>query len=31
MVEKIINAIDEAYEIGDTFIFIHEDPPETWP
>ena len=28
MVEKIINAIDEAYAIGDTLIFIHEDPPE---
>jgi hypothetical protein len=28
MVEKITAAIDEAYEIGDTLIFIHEDSPE---
>jgi hypothetical protein len=28
MVEKITTAIDEAYEIGDTLIFIHEDVPE---
>lgn len=28
MVEKITNAIDEAYEIGETLIFLHEDPPE---
>ena len=28
MVEKITNAIDEAYEIGDTVIFLHEDSPE---
>jgi len=28
MVEKITGAIDEAYEIGDTLIFIHEDVPE---
>jgi phenylpyruvate tautomerase PptA (4-oxalocrotonate tautomerase family) len=28
MVEKITNAIDEAYEIGDTLIFLHEDSPE---
>ena len=27
MVEKITAAIDEAYEIGDTLIFIHEDVP----
>jgi phenylpyruvate tautomerase PptA (4-oxalocrotonate tautomerase family) len=28
MVEKITAAIDEAYEIGDTLIFLHEDSPE---
>ena len=28
MVEKITAAIDEAYEIGDILIFIHEDVPE---
>ena len=28
MVKKITAAIDEAYEIGDTLIFIHEDVPE---
>jgi phenylpyruvate tautomerase PptA (4-oxalocrotonate tautomerase family) len=28
MLEKITAAIDEAYEIGDTLIFIHEDVPE---
>ena len=28
MVEKMTGAIDEAYEIGDTLIFIHEDVPE---
>jgi phenylpyruvate tautomerase PptA (4-oxalocrotonate tautomerase family) len=28
MVEKITHAIDEAYEIGDTLIFLHEYPPE---
>jgi hypothetical protein len=28
MIEKITAAIDEAYEIGDTLIFIHEDSPE---
>ena len=28
MVEKITVAINEAYEIGDTLIFIHEDVPE---
>lgn len=27
MVEKITAAIDEAYEIGDTLIFLHEDSP----
>ena len=28
MVEKITAAIDEAYEIGDSLIFLHEDSPE---
>lgn len=28
MVEKITSAIDEAYQIGDTLIFVHEYPPE---
>jgi hypothetical protein len=28
MVEKITVAIDEAYEIGDALIFIHEDVQE---
>lgn len=28
MVEKITTAIDEAYQIGDTLIFLHEDQPE---
>jgi hypothetical protein len=28
MVENIVNAIDEAYAISDTLIFIHEDPQE---
>ena len=28
MVEKITAAIDEAYQIGDTLIFLHEDSPE---
>ena len=28
MLEKITTAIDEAYQIGDTLIFLHEDPPE---
>jgi phenylpyruvate tautomerase PptA (4-oxalocrotonate tautomerase family) len=28
MMEKITAAIDEAYEIGDTLIFLHEDSPE---
>jgi phenylpyruvate tautomerase PptA (4-oxalocrotonate tautomerase family) len=28
MVEKITAAIDEAYEIGDTLIFLHEDAAE---
>jgi len=28
MIEKITAAIDEAYEIGDTLIFLHEDAPE---
>jgi phenylpyruvate tautomerase PptA (4-oxalocrotonate tautomerase family) len=28
MVEKITTAIDEAYQIGDTLIFLHEDSPE---
>ena len=28
MVEKIPAAIDEAYEIGDTIIFLHEDAAE---
>ena len=28
MVEKITAAIDEAYQIGDTLIFIHEDSRE---
>jgi hypothetical protein len=25
--EEITNAIVEAYEIGDTLTFIHDDPP----
>jgi phenylpyruvate tautomerase PptA (4-oxalocrotonate tautomerase family) len=28
MVEKITAAIDEAYHIGDTLIFLREYPPE---
>jgi len=28
MVEKITNAIDEAYHIGDTLIFLREYPAE---
>ncbi len=28
MVEKITAAIDEAYRIGDTLIFLREYPPE---
>jgi len=28
MVEKITTAIDEAYRIGDTLIFLHESSPE---
>jgi hypothetical protein len=28
MVEKITTAIDEAYHIGDTLIFLREYPPE---
>ena len=28
MVEKITTAIDEAYHIGDTLIFLQEYPPE---
>jgi phenylpyruvate tautomerase PptA (4-oxalocrotonate tautomerase family) len=28
MVEKITAAIDEAYHIGDTLIFLQEYPPE---
>jgi len=28
MIEKITAAIDEAYEIGDTLIFLHEDSRE---
>jgi len=28
MVEKITAAVDEAYQIGDTLIFIHEDSRE---
>jgi phenylpyruvate tautomerase PptA (4-oxalocrotonate tautomerase family) len=28
MVEKITTAIDEAYHIGDTLIFLRESPPE---
>ena len=27
MMEKITAAIDDAYEIGDTVIFLHEDSP----
>ena len=28
MVEKITAAIDEAYHIGDTLVFLHESSPE---
>jgi phenylpyruvate tautomerase PptA (4-oxalocrotonate tautomerase family) len=28
MMEKITTAIDEAYHIGDTLIFLREYPPE---
>jgi phenylpyruvate tautomerase PptA (4-oxalocrotonate tautomerase family) len=28
MVEKITAAIDEAYHIGDTLVFLQEFPPE---
>ena len=28
MVEKITLAIDEAYHIGDTLVFLREYPPE---
>ena len=28
MVEKITAAIDEAYHIGDTLVFLQECPPE---
>jgi phenylpyruvate tautomerase PptA (4-oxalocrotonate tautomerase family) len=28
MVEKITTAIDEAYHIGDTLVFLQEYPPE---
>ena len=28
LVEKITTAIDEAYHIGDTLIFLREYPPE---
>jgi phenylpyruvate tautomerase PptA (4-oxalocrotonate tautomerase family) len=28
MVEKITTAIDEAYHIGDTLVFLREYPPE---
>jgi phenylpyruvate tautomerase PptA (4-oxalocrotonate tautomerase family) len=28
MVEKITMAVDEAYHIGDTLIFLREYPPE---
>jgi hypothetical protein len=28
MVEKITAAIDEAYHIGDTLVFLHECSPE---
>ena len=28
MVEKITSAIEEAYQISDTLIFLHEYPPE---
>jgi hypothetical protein len=28
MMEKITTAIDEAYHIGDTLIFLHEYPAE---
>jgi phenylpyruvate tautomerase PptA (4-oxalocrotonate tautomerase family) len=28
MVEKITTAIDEAYHIGDTLVFLKEYPPE---
>ena len=28
MFEKITSAIDEAYHIGDTLVFVQECPPE---
>jgi phenylpyruvate tautomerase PptA (4-oxalocrotonate tautomerase family) len=28
LVEKVTTAIDEAYHIGDTLIFLREYPPE---
>ena len=28
MMEKITAAIDEAYQIGDTLVFLREYPPE---
>jgi phenylpyruvate tautomerase PptA (4-oxalocrotonate tautomerase family) len=28
MIEKITNAVDEAYHIGDTLIFLREYPAE---
>jgi hypothetical protein len=28
MIQKLTEAIDEAYHIGDTLIFLREDPTE---
>jgi len=30
MVQKRMEAIDEAYHIGDTLIFLGRIPPKTW-